>query len=66
VWLGNNRGNKYSRRSTVLDPDVEDREFFDYSFFEMGQFDDPAMINYIRSHTGKASISYIGHSQGNT
>ena len=32
VWLGNNRGNKYSRENTKIDPDVDKAEFFNYDF----------------------------------
>ena len=47
-----------------LNPDdPEDaEEFFDFSFFEMGKYDAPAQIDYIRNYTGKDKLSYIGHS----
>jgi len=32
VWLGNNRGNKYSRKNTHIDPDKDKKTFFDFSF----------------------------------
>jgi pimeloyl-ACP methyl ester carboxylesterase len=63
VWLGNNRGNKYSRNHARLNPD-KSSEFWEYSFHEMGKYDLPAMIEFIRGKTGKEKISYIGHSQG--
>ncbi len=63
VWLGNNRGNKYSRNHSRLDPD-KSTEFWKYSFHEMGEYDLPAIIEFIRKRTGKEKISYIGHSQG--
>jgi lysosomal acid lipase/cholesteryl ester hydrolase len=63
VWLGNNRGNKYSRIHEQFNPD-KNRKFWKYSFHEMGQYDLPAMIDYIRNKTGKEKIFYIGHSQG--
>jgi pimeloyl-ACP methyl ester carboxylesterase len=41
VWLGNNRGNKYSRENTKFDPKSDAAKFFDYSFFELGKYDAP-------------------------
>jgi len=41
VWMGNNRGNKYSRKNSRIDPDKDYAEFFDYSFFELGKYDAP-------------------------
>jgi len=34
VWLGNNRGNIYSRGNIYYD--ILEKEFFDFSFFEIG------------------------------
>ncbi|KAJ8972995.1 hypothetical protein NQ317_002275 [Molorchus minor] len=65
VWLGNNRGNMWSRKHTTLDPDNQ-MEFWDFSFHEMGFFDTPAIIDYILNITGSEQISYIGHSEGTT
>jgi len=62
VWLGNNRGNKYSR-SNVKWP-VDSKEFWDFSWDEMALYDLPAEIDYILNATGKTSLSYVGHSEG--
>lgn len=43
VWLGNNRGNHYSRHHIKYNPD-KDKEFWDYSYPDMGMHDLPAMI----------------------
>ena len=40
VWLGNNRGNKYSLEHKTLTPN--DKSFWDFSFEEMGDYDMPA------------------------
>lgn len=42
VWLGNNRGNLYSRMNTHLNPVKDYIKFFDYSFYELGMHDAPA------------------------
>ena len=39
VWLGNNRGNKYSSQHVSLNPDTDASEFFNYSFQELGEYD---------------------------
>ncbi len=63
VWLGNSRGNVYSRDHVRLNPN-KDKEFWDYSFQEMGEYDVPANVDYITRVTGVQKISYVGHSQG--
>ena len=62
VWLGNNRGNKHSRNHTKYNPD-KNKEFWDFSFQHMADFDLPAFFSYVNKVTGQ-KVSYIGHSQG--
>ncbi|XP_032786259.2 lipase member K isoform X1 [Daphnia magna] len=64
VWMGNARGNTYSRRHVKLDPSKE--EYWNFSFDEMGNYDIPAVINFVLAKTGSQKISYIGHSMGCT
>lgn len=66
VWLGNNRGGLYSRRHVNLDPDVDTEEFFNYSFVELGKYDLPAMLDFVRRVTNVEKVTYIAHSQGTT
>ncbi|XP_060657022.1 lipase 1 isoform X2 [Drosophila nasuta] len=62
VWMGNSRGNRYSKNHTSLNSDYQ--EFWDFTFHEMGKYDLPANIDYILSKTGYEQLHYIGHSQG--
>lgn len=43
IWLSNSRGNYYSRHHKIYDPD-KDREFWDFSYTEMGMYDLPVVI----------------------
>uniref|UniRef100_A0A1A8HLB0 Lipase n=1 Tax=Nothobranchius korthausae TaxID=1143690 RepID=A0A1A8HLB0_9TELE len=64
VWIGNSRGNTWSRKHRTLKPDNE--EFWRFSYDEMALKDLPAVINYILKLTAQEQIFYIGHSQGTT
>jgi lysosomal acid lipase/cholesteryl ester hydrolase len=71
VWLGNLRGNTYSRyHETLSETDIK---FWDFSWDEMAEYDLPAMIDYIydvKSQEDKANFDhdllYVGHSMGGT
>ncbi|XP_057312925.1 gastric triacylglycerol lipase-like [Hydractinia symbiolongicarpus] len=62
VWLGNSRGNTYSKRHVNLTTD--DPKFWDFSFNEMAQFDLPASLNYALKISNTSQLYYTGHSQG--
>lgn len=67
VWMGNARGNFYSRRHLRLNPDaLINTDFWKFSWHEIGYYDLPAMIDYALSHTGRDRLHYVGHSQGTT
>jgi lysosomal acid lipase/cholesteryl ester hydrolase len=51
VWLGNSRGNLYSRGHLVKDPE-RDSSYQNFSFYEMGTKDLPAVIDFVRDYTG--------------
>ncbi|CAF4845735.1 unnamed protein product [Pieris macdunnoughi] len=62
VWMGNARGNKYSRSNVRKSP--SEKDFWDFSFHEIGVIYLPTMIDFILKKTNKSSLIYIGHSQG--
>lgn len=69
VWMGNARGNVYSRKHVRYDPDGSqtDRErFWSFSWHEIGVIDIPAMIDYTLNTTNQTQLFYVGHSQGTT
>lgn len=66
VWIGNFRGNKFSRNNTNISPDTESARFFNFTWNEMGRFDLPTTIDYILECTNRSQLSYVGFSQGNT
>ncbi|XP_023318603.1 lipase 1-like [Trichogramma pretiosum] len=61
VWMGNARGNAYSRRHKTLSTD--DHRFWDFNLHEMGYYDDAAFIEYI-SKTRNSKLFYVGYSLG--
>lgn len=65
VWLVNSRGTLNSRRHRTLNPDT-DRDFWLFTWHEVGVYDLPAIIDFILTKTSKKKLFYIGHSQGTT
>lgn len=64
VWLGNARGNKYSKKHEFLSD--ADPRFWSFEWHDIAIRDLPAMLNYILKKTESEKLSYIGHSQGGT
>ncbi|KAL6417512.1 hypothetical protein ACFW04_012680 [Cataglyphis niger] len=64
VWLGNFRGNTYSKAHISLSP--SNSTFWDFSFNELGIYDLPAMITFITKKRSQPLHTYIGHSMGTT
>lgn len=62
VWLGNNRGNKYSKKATHCSP--ASTTFWNFSIDQFAFHDIPDTISYILTATGRESLSYVGFSQG--
>ena len=66
VWLGNVRGNIFSKGHISKDPNDENSGYDDYSIDEFVKYDMVSMINHVKERTHVDKISYIGHSQGST
>jgi lysosomal acid lipase/cholesteryl ester hydrolase len=62
VWLGNIRGNTYSRRHVKYVP--SDAQFWEWSWDQMADIDLPTMLRYVLRTTRQQDMFYIGHSQG--
>lgn len=64
VWLGNARGNRHSMLHVSYNS--ESKDFWSFSWHEIGYYDLPAMFDYMLRITYRASAYFIGHSQGAT
>jgi len=62
VWLGNNRGNKYSYKHIRHSPN--DEAFWDFCIDDFALKDLPAMLEYVLAATNVPKVFYIGFSQG--
>jgi len=65
VWMGNNRGTTHSLGHVTYNH-KKDREYWDFTWEQMGTFDTPAVIEYIQKVTGAKKITMMGHSEGTT
>ncbi|XP_063239096.1 lipase 3-like [Bacillus rossius redtenbacheri] len=64
VWLGNFRGTNYAKKHVSLN--LTDKQFWDFSWHELGVYDLPAMVDYVLSRTGREGLFYVAHSMGTT
>jgi pimeloyl-ACP methyl ester carboxylesterase len=64
VYMGNFRGNKYSRLHKTLKP--AEHSFWQFSWDEMAQHDLPAMINFALKTSKADQLYYVGFSLGTT
>lgn len=62
VFMGNNRGNKYSNKHEKYNCDQ--KEFWDFSIDEFAMYDIPASVEYILKLKNIPNLTYIGFSQG--
>lgn len=70
VWLANGRGTDVSRDHTHLNAgsalSAERKQYWDWSWQDLGKYENPAFIDLVRQVTGQKRITYIGHGQGTT
>lgn len=66
VWLTNSRGNLFSRNSTSIPKPEFSKEFWNFTYNEMGDYDVKATVDYILGVSGRADLSWVGWSQGTT
>ena len=64
VWLGNIRGNRYSRHSNSSY--FQEHNLWNYSVQDIGLLDTRPTIQYILNYTGNEKLAYVAYSQGNT
>ena len=50
VWFGNSRGTYFSMAHETLD--IKSKEFWDFTWVEMGRYDIPAAVDFILKKTG--------------
>jgi hypothetical protein len=49
VWVNNSRGTTYSKEHQTLDVERDKEKYYNFSFHEMGMYDVPAVVNFIKS-----------------
>lgn len=62
VWLGNNRGNKYSKKHISYHP--SSAAFWNFSIDDFALYDIPDTIDYILYIVSQKTLVYIGFSEG--
>lgn len=60
VWIANGRGTRWSHGHIAFSK--HDREYWDWTWDELAEYDLPAMLQFIVTKTG-SKVFYVGHSQ---
>ncbi|XP_043707391.1 triacylglycerol lipase 2-like isoform X2 [Telopea speciosissima] len=61
VWIAHTRGTRFSRQHANLD--ASQREYWNWSWDELVDYDLPATFNFVYHQTGQ-KLHYVGHSLG--
>lgn len=64
VWMGNFRGNTFSRKHEILTD--SDAEYWQFCWDQHGAIDLPAMIDHVLKATRSDALTFVGHSMGTT
>ena len=73
VFIGNNRASQYSNvhnkypdadKTSSANYAAQNKAKYDSSWYEMGQYDVPAMLTKVTEVAGVEKATYIGYSQG--
>ena len=65
VWIGNNRGSKFSANHVSKNPKDVNGDFWEFSMDNFIQYDIPSEINFIKNKTKATKVNYVGSSEGN-
>lgn len=63
-WLGNSRGSDHGLTHRTMNSHSKD--FWNFSFHEIGFYDIAAMIDFVLNKTEAQKVFYVAHSQGGT
>ena len=66
VWLGNTRGSSMAKEHEQLDWELDEAEYWDFSFPEIAMNDLPALLSTVYDETGGKKINFVGFQLGAT
>jgi len=66
VWMGNFRGNTYSRKHSNPNLSPTHKDYWDFTIDEMAHYDLPAMMTAVMEETTEGDLMFVGHGVGTT
>jgi len=66
VWIGNNRGSKFSAKHITKNAKKLNGDFWEFSLDDFVKYDITSEICYIKNRTGTKKVDFIGYSEGST